>query len=115
MGSPNLSSLITEDDSTSRELPDPKLAADIRHLILDRLPLFLHKQSSSRTELSSDWLNKKNNLIVEVYEKITVTKTLDHGDVHESMSYDTSAIAKREGSGPIKVLLAGNNQFKMHE
>jgi hypothetical protein len=84
-------------------------------LILDRLPLFLHKQSPLRLGLSSDWLNNKRNLIVNVFEKITVTKSLHHRDVHVSMSNDTSAIAKRKGHGPIELLLAGNNQLKMHE
>ena len=85
------------------------------HLILERLPLFLYNQSASRTNLSYDWLNDETNFVVKAFEKIIVTKSLHHGDVHESMSYDTSAIAKREGSGPIKLLLAGNNQLKMHE
>jgi len=106
---------VREDYRTSRELPDSEIAVEIRHLILDRLPLFLHKQSSSRTKLSSDWLNNKNNFIVKAFEKISVIKSLHHGDIHESTSYDTSAIAKQEGSGPIELLLSGNEQLKMHE
>jgi hypothetical protein len=99
----------------SRELPDSKIAVRIRHLIQDRLPLFLHKQSTSRTKVSSDWLNNENNFIVKVFENISVIKSLHHGDIHESTSYDTSAIAKREGSGPIELSLAGNEQLEMHE
>ncbi|KAF8497460.1 hypothetical protein F5888DRAFT_1613660, partial [Russula emetica] len=115
LGSPNLSSLVKEDYRTSRELPNSKIGAEIRDLILDRLPLFLHNQFSSRTKLSSDWLNNKNNFIVKVFEIISVTKSLYHGDIHESMSYDTSVIAKREGSGPIELLLSGNKELKIHE
>jgi hypothetical protein len=115
LGSPNLSSLVKEDSRTSRELPNSKIGTEIRDLILDRLPLFLHNQSSSRTKLSSDWLNNKNNFIVKVFEKISVTKSLYHGDIHESTSYDTSVIAKREGSGPIELLLSGNKELKIHE
>ena len=106
---------MREDYRTSRELPDSEIAVEIRHLILDRLPLFLYKQSTSRTKLSSDWLNNKNNFIVKAFEKISVIKSLHHGDIHESTSYDTYAIAKQEGSGPIELLLAGEEQLEMHE
>jgi hypothetical protein len=115
LGSPRLSSLVREDHRTSRELPDSKIGANIRHLILDRLPLFLHNQSPSRTKLTSDWMNNKENFIVKVFEKITVIKSLHHGDTHESSSYDTSVISKREGSGPIELLLAENMPLKVHE
>jgi hypothetical protein len=115
LGSPNLSSLVREDYKTSHEIPNSKIAAKIRHLILDRLPLLLHKQSSPRIKLSSDELNDKNNLIVKVFEKISVTKSLRHGNIHEFTSYDASAIAKRKDSGPIELLLSGNKQLKMHE
>ena len=104
-----------EEYRTSRELPDSKIAAETRHLILGRLPLFLHKQYSSRTKLSPDWLNDKNNFVVKVFEKISVIKSLHHGDIHESTSYDTSVIAKQEGSLPIELLLAGNKELEMYE
>jgi len=100
---------------TSQDLPKSRIGARISNLILDRLPLFLHKQSPSCTKIESNWLDNKENLIVKVFEKISVTKSLHHGDIHESTSYDTSAIARREGSGPIELLLAGNKQLKMHE
>jgi hypothetical protein len=115
LGSPKLSSLVREDHKMSRELPDSKIGADIRHLILDRLPLFLHNQSTSRTKISSDWMNNEKNFTVKVFEKISVIRTLDHGDIHESTSYDTSVISNRERSGPIELLLAENMQLKMHE
>jgi hypothetical protein len=52
---------------------------------------------------------------VKVFEKISVIKSVHHGDIHESMSYDVSVTVKREGSGPIELLLAENKQLKMHE
>ena len=115
LGSPNLSSLIREDYKTSCELPNSEIGAEIRHLILDRLPIFLHKQTPSRAKIEPGWLNNDKNLIVKVFEKVSVTKSLHHGDIHESTIYDTSVIAKREGSGPIELLVTGNKQFKMHE
>jgi predicted AlkP superfamily pyrophosphatase or phosphodiesterase len=114
LGSPKLSSLVREDYRTSRELPDSKIAAEIKHLILDRLPLFLY-EISSRTKFSSDWPNNENNFIVKAFEKISVIRSLHHGDIHESSSYDISVTAKLEGSGPIELLLAENKQLEMHE
>ena len=52
---------------------------------------------------------------MKVFENITVTKSLHHGDVRKSMSYDTSAAAKREGSGPIELSLTGGEKLNMHE
>ena len=115
LGSPNLSSLVAEDCRASRELTNSTIGAEIRHLIFDRLPLFLHKQSPSRIKLESDWLNNEKNFIVKVFEKISVTKSLHHGDICDSTSYDISARAGREGSGPIELLLAGNEPLRMHE
>ena len=115
LGSPKLSSLVKEDFGTSRELPNSKFAVEIRHLILERFPLFVHNQPASRIKLSFDWLNNETNFVVKVFENITVTKSLHHGDVHESMSYDTSAIVRREGSGPIELSLVENKQLNMHE
>ena len=115
LGSPKLSSLVREDYTTSGDLPNSKIGAEIRDLILERLPLFLYEQLPERIKLSYDWMSNKNNFIVEVFEKISVIKTLHHGDIHESSSYDATAISNREGRGPIKLLLAENNQLRMHE
>lgn len=52
---------------------------------------------------------------MKVFEKISVIKSVHHGDVYESTSYDISVIAKREGSGPIELLLAENKQLEIHE
>jgi Protein of unknown function (DUF3684) len=114
LGSPKLSSLVREDYRTSDELPNSKIGIEIRDLILERLPLFLHKQPK-RTKFSSDWMDDNKNFIVKVFENISVVKTLNHGNIRESSSYDTSVISKRDGTGPIELLLAEKKQLKMHE
>lgn len=55
------------------------------------------------------------NFIVTVFEKLSVTKSLHHGDIHESTSYETSVIAKRKGSGPIELWLAESKRPKLYE
>jgi hypothetical protein len=115
LGSPRLSSLVKEHYRTSGEAPYSKVGTEVRHLILERLPLFFHEHPQSGIEVSLDWLNKEKNLIARVFGKLLVTKSLHHGDIRESRSYEASAVAKREGNGPIELWLAGNKQVNMNE
>jgi hypothetical protein len=107
--------LVREDYGKSGEIPSSKVGADIRQLILERLPLFLHGHYQSRTKVSFSWLNEEKNFIVKVFGKLLVTKSLHHGDIRYSESHDASAVAKREGRGPIQLWLAGNTQVDMYE
>jgi hypothetical protein len=66
-------------------------------------------------EVPLDWLNKEKNFIVRVFGKLLVTKSLQHGDIRDSRSHEASAVAKREGNGPIELWLAGNKQVNMYE
>ena len=114
MGSPRLSSLVREEYKTAVELSS-RIGPEIRHLILERLPLFLHEHPQSRTKVSFNWLNEEKNFIVKVFGKLLVTKSLQHGDVRHSQSYEASAVAKRDSRGPIELWLAGNTQVDMYE
>ena len=44
-----------------------------------------------------------------------MTKSLHHGDIRASRSHEASAVAKREGNGPIELWLAGNKEMNMYE
>jgi hypothetical protein len=114
LGSPRLSTLVKEDYRTTVEV-SRKIGAETRHLILERLPLFLHEHPQSRTKVSFNWLNEDKHFIVKVFGKLLVTKSLHHGDNHFSESNEASAVAKREGRGPIELWLAGNTQVDMYE
>jgi hypothetical protein len=115
LGSPRLSSLVKEYYKTSGEARYSKIGAEVRHLILERLPLFLHEHPQSGIEVPLKWLNKEKNFIVRVFTKLLVSKSLHHGDVSVSRSHEASAVAKREGSGPIELWLAGNKEVNMYE
>ncbi len=115
LGSPRLSSLVKEYYRTSCEVSYSKIGVETRHLILERLPLFLHEHPQSRIEVSLSWLNKEKNFIIRVFGKLLVTKSLQHGDICESRSHEASAVAKREGKGPIELWLSGNKQVNMYE
>jgi Protein of unknown function (DUF3684) len=115
LGSPCLSSLVKEDYKTACEAPYSKIGTEVRHLILERLPLFLHEHPQSSIEVPLDWLNKQKNFIVRVFGKVLVVKSLQHGDIRDSRSHEASAVAKREGNGPIELWLAANKQVSMYE
>ncbi|KAF8497439.1 hypothetical protein F5888DRAFT_1634399 [Russula emetica] len=115
LGSPRLSSLVKEHYRTSGEAPYSKIGPEVRHLILERLPLFLHEHPRSGIEISLNWLNKEKNFIVRVFGKLLVIKSLHHGDIRDSRSHEASAVAKREGNGPIELWLSGNKQVNMYE
>ncbi|KAJ7209538.1 hypothetical protein GGX14DRAFT_451864 [Mycena pura] len=115
LGSRKLSSLVREEYKTSAELKDSRFAAEIRALIIERLPLFLHEHTHTRTRVTYNWLKTESHFIVTSFGKLSVTKTLTIGDLRKSKTQETSAVARRIGSGPIHLWLAGNTQVDMYE
>ncbi|KAJ6593724.1 hypothetical protein B0H19DRAFT_1091788 [Mycena capillaripes] len=115
LGSRRLSSLVKEEYKTSAEIKDSRTAAEIRALILERLPLFLHEHTHARTRVTFNWLNSESHFIVTSFGKLSVTKTLNFNDLRKSRTQEASAVAKRTGAGPIHLWLAGNAQIDMYE
>ncbi|KAA1478156.1 hypothetical protein DENSPDRAFT_659742 [Dentipellis sp. KUC8613] len=115
LGSRRLSSLVKEEYKTTSELPSSQVASDTRALILERLPLFLHEHSHSKTKVSYSWLSKGNNFVVRTFGKLQVTRSLNYGDIRLSRSLDASAAAKTDGRGPVELWLSGNTQVDMYE
>ncbi|KAF8170185.1 hypothetical protein K438DRAFT_1909340 [Mycena galopus ATCC 62051] len=115
LGSRRLSSLVKEEYKTTTESKDQRTAAEIRALILERLPLFLHEHTHARTKVTYGWLNQEAHFITTSFGKLSVTKTLTFGDLRTSHTQEASAVAKRIGSGPIHLWLAGNAQVDMYE
>ncbi|KAJ7497138.1 hypothetical protein FB451DRAFT_1210268 [Mycena latifolia] len=115
LGSRRLSSLVKEEYKTSSEIKDSRTAAEIRALILERLPLFLHEHTHARTRVTFNWLNSDAHFIVTSFGKLSVTKTLVLGELRKSRTQEASAVAKRIGAGPIHLWLAGNAQVDMYE
>ncbi|KAH9014859.1 hypothetical protein EDB84DRAFT_1590279 [Lactarius hengduanensis] len=115
LGSPRLTSLIREDCKTTVEIPSSTIGPETRRLILERLPLFFHEHPQSRTKVSFHWLNEDTNFTVKVFESIQLTKSMQHGDVRHFETHEASAVVKRDGQGPIELLLAGNTPVDMYE
>ena len=62
LGSQRLSALIKEDYILAKEVIGSKAASETRHLILERLPLFLHEHSQSKMKVTLEWLQNEKNL-----------------------------------------------------
>ncbi|KAG6908391.1 hypothetical protein DXG01_004820 [Tephrocybe rancida] len=116
LGSRRLSSLVKEEYHPSAEIKQPKVAAETRALILERLPLFLHEHTHARTRVSYTWLTSPVNFVVKTYGKLSVKKSLTFGDLRLVQQQDASAVASRTGNtGPINLWIAGNAQIDMYE
>ncbi|KAF9562769.1 hypothetical protein CPC08DRAFT_749290 [Agrocybe pediades] len=115
LGAPRLSRLVKEEYRTSVELPNSKVATDLRALVLQRLPLFLHEHNHARTKVSFSWLSAEKHFVVKAFGKLYVTKSLNYGSLNLSRKQDASAVSRRIGTGPIELWIAGDAQLDMYE
>jgi Protein of unknown function (DUF3684) len=115
LGSPHLSSLVRQEYEKSGEIPSSPVATKTRDLILERLPLFLRECSQSRIKIPFDWLNNEKNFVVTVFGKLSINRTLHHGDIRCCESQGAFVVADRQGRGPIELWLAENTEVHMYE
>ena len=115
LGSPRLSHLVREEYQTTAEIRNSKAATEIRSLILERLPLFLHEHTHARTRVSFSWLSTNNNFVLKTFGKLSVVKTLKYGELNLSKKEEATAVARRVGSGAIQLWITGNAQIDMYE
>jgi hypothetical protein len=115
LGCKCLSDLVQEEYKTAQEIYGHRTALEVRSLILERLPLFLHGHTHATTRVPFTWLNNDKNFIVRTFGKITITRSLNFAGAKSSKTLETSAIARREGKGAIQLWLAGNAQVDMYE
>ena len=62
LGSYRLSALVKEEYSPIGEVKNEALASDIRKLVLERLPLFLHERTQTRILLTPEWLSNPSSV-----------------------------------------------------
>ncbi|KAG2336290.1 hypothetical protein BDR05DRAFT_1006008 [Suillus weaverae] len=117
LGSRRLSAVVKEDYRVNSEMKHNRSAADIRTLLLEGLPLFLHEHTHTRTKVSLGWLSNQGIFIfkVRVFGKLTVVKSLSFRDNNLKREQDASAPAKRSGHGPIELWLPGSTQVDMYD
>ncbi|QRW13174.1 hypothetical protein RhiLY_12173 [Ceratobasidium sp. AG-Ba] len=116
LGSKRLSALVYEDYRTSgSQNRGTKRAQDMRNLVLERLPLFLHEHTHMRCLIKPDWLAEGGNFQVLMVGKLQLTRHLSYGRGF-SATQEASAAAKREGArGTVILWLAENSQTDLYE
>lgn len=105
--------MVQEEHSKSTEIKGSRTASEIKALILERLPLFLHEHTHSRTRIQFSWLSADNNFVVRSFGKLSTTKALVYEGQRLTRVQDASAVAIRQGKGPIELWLAGNTQVTL--
>lgn len=110
-----LSDLIQEKRQCKWENPQSKKAQEFWSLILERLPIFLHKYTHASAQVSIAWLNNEENFIVRAFKKITVTRSVNIASSKPSISIEPSATAKWQGKGAIQLWLTDNAQVDMYK
>jgi hypothetical protein len=108
LGSPRMSVLMKEEYNRCSLVKNSTVAEEIRSLVLERLPLFLHEHNHSSLRHSYGWLSAPNNFIVQSFQELHVTKSLNHqGKKKSSPKQVASAVAeKKPKDGPIELSLA---------
>lgn len=115
LGSRKLRSLVKETYKTGNEVKGLKKAEEIRSLILERLPLFLHEHTHTKTRVSLSWLSNGGNFVVRTFGKIITVKTLKFGQISSVKNQEASAVAMQDGRGPIQLWLSASDVPDMYE
>ncbi|KAK0195282.1 hypothetical protein F5146DRAFT_1100835 [Armillaria mellea] len=112
LGSQRLSSVVEVSYKTSAAVPNSNIATETRNLILERLPLFLHEHTHSKTKFTLAWLTSPEHFVVQMFGKLSITKKLRFGDA-PIRSLDALAYAAYENN-KIILFLAGKAQVDMY-
>ncbi|KAG7090828.1 hypothetical protein E1B28_009910 [Marasmius oreades] len=115
LGSRRLTSLVKEDPRHSEEIKNSKQATEIRNLILERLPLFLHEHTHAKTRHSYSWLKMPNHFVVKTFGKVSITKSLSYAGMELSSTQEASAVSHQSTGGRVELWIAGHTQIDMYE
>lgn len=107
--------MIKEDHKTAAEIDGAQKGKELRGLILERLPLFLHEHTHTRPRVQYSWLNSDNNFMVRTFGKLTVTRYLNYGATRLQRSQDASAVSRKGTFGAVELWIAVNTQVDMYE
>jgi len=116
LGSKRLSTLVKDEYRSGPESPNSKRGSDLRALILERLPLFLHEHTHAKLQIQSQWLNSPANFMVRAFNKLEVTKSLRFNTISDSRRQDAYSVAIRKSkSAPLELWIADNQKADYFE
>jgi hypothetical protein len=110
---------VKEEYRTGQEIRPARVAAEVRALVLQRLPLFLHEHTHDGQRIQYSWLNNDQHFLVRAFARVAVAKTLRFAGGVENRSLEVSAVAKQEGysygKGNVQLWISGHTQVDMFE
>ncbi|KAG8814868.1 hypothetical protein FRC17_000941 [Serendipita sp. 399] len=109
LGSQRLAQLVKEDYRPIGEMRDASEAAKLRKLVLERLPLFLHRMAPSQIRIKVDWLQTPRNFLVKKAGRVVMQKTLNFGGKRAVRESEVSAAIRKELLGNTLVLYIAHN------
>jgi len=90
-------------------------AQEVRSLILERLPLFLHRNTYVVPQVSLAWLDNERNFVVQTFRKVTVIRSINFAGARLSKSIEASAISRKGAKEEIQLWLACDMEVDMYE
>ncbi|KAG8800465.1 hypothetical protein FRC16_002827, partial [Serendipita sp. 398] len=109
LGSPRLGQLVKEEYKPKGEMRDSPEAIKIRKLVLERLPLFLHRMLASQIRIRPEWMQNSRNFVVKKVGRLVLQKTLVFCGRRAVKDSEASAAAKRETLSNTLVLYIAHN------
>ena len=97
------------------EIQGHKTAQEVRSLVLERLPLFLHEHTYVVPQVSMAWLNNERNFVVRTFRKVITTRSINFPGAMLSKSFLVSAVSRQKARGEIQLWLAWDMQVDMYE
>lgn len=110
-----MSTLIREEYKPTDVVKDSTQALETRRLVLERLSLFLDEQTQSRAAVSYSWLASSDNFLVTEVGRLTLTRTLQFGQVKMIKTQEASATAERKGKGAVRLWLSRSGALDFFE
>ncbi|KAH0828719.1 hypothetical protein J3R83DRAFT_3128 [Lanmaoa asiatica] len=109
-----LSTIVQEQWKESHEISDTQKCSKVQARILERVPLFLHHYTYSRPRASASWSSSANNIIVRLWEHLSVSKTLTLGSTETTKEQDVWAITKCK-QGSIQIWISQSAKEDMYD
>ena len=115
LGSPRLSTLIREEYKPTDAITNSPFALETRSLVLERLSLFLDEQTQARAAVPYSWLANSDNFLVSEVGRLTLTRTLQFGQIRIVKTQEASATAERRGKGAVRLWISRSSQLDYFE
>lgn len=116
LGSPLLSTLVKEEYKVAG-IPqsNTERARGLRHLVLERLALFLSERNRSSSDLTLEHLKQEGNFQVLETQSVNLRRTFKHGQMERTNLQEISAAAIKARGNVVSLYLSRSVELDMYE